>query len=129
MCVVTGRLSRSNEVKAVGPAIGPLFLALFLVHFFNNALITLTAGPICSDTVPATPMATASGVVIAVDEIFGGGIAPIVAGQVAERLGIDQLLSLPILAMAAGFLLCLRLKETKPAPAVTVHRDEWIPIP
>ena len=114
---------------SLGPAVGPLFLALFLVHFFNNALITLTVGPICSETVPATLMATASGVVIAVGEIFGGGIAPIVAGQVAERFGIDQLLSLPILAMAAGFLLCLLLNETKPTPAVTVHRDEWIPIP
>lgn len=114
---------------SLGPAVGPLFLALFMVHFFNNALITLTVGPICSETVPPTLMATASGVVIAVGEMFGGGVAPIVAGQVAERFGIDHLLLLPIAAMAAGFLLCLLLKETKPSHSAPDHREEWMPMP
>lgn len=114
---------------SLGPAVGPLFLALFMVHFFNNALITLTVGPICSETVPPTLMATASGVVIAVGELFGGGVAPIVAGQVAESFGIDHLLLLPIAAMAAGFLLCLLLKETKPSHSAPDHREEWMPMP
>jgi fucose permease len=59
-------------------------------------------------------MATASGVVIAVGELFGGGLAPIIAGQVAERFGIGHLLWLPIAALALGFILCLLLKETLP---------------
>ena len=100
-------------LASLGSAVGPLFLAFFLVHFFNNALITLTVGPLCAETVPAALMATASGVVIAVGELFGGGLAPIVAGQVAERFGIQHLLWLPIAAMAIGFLLCLLLRETR----------------
>lgn len=67
--------------------------------FFNNALITLTVGPVCSETVPPGLMATASGVVIAVGEMFGGGSAPILAGQAAERFGIDHRLALPIAMM------------------------------
>jgi predicted MFS family arabinose efflux permease len=102
-------------LNALGPFVGPLFAALFMVHFFNNALITLTVGPLCAETVPPALMATASGVVIAVGEFFGGGLAPVIGGQVAERFGIDHVLWLPIAAMVLGFMLCTMLKETRPA--------------
>jgi fucose permease len=59
-------------------------------------------------------MATASGVVIAVGELFGGGIAPVVVGQVAQRFGIDRILWLPCIMMAIGFLLSLLTRETRP---------------
>jgi predicted MFS family arabinose efflux permease len=94
------------------PELKPLFGCLFLVHFFNNALITLTVGPLCSETVPAPLMATASGLVIAVGEFFGGGLAPVVVGQVAQRIGIGRILWLPIVMMAVGFLLSLFTRET-----------------
>ena len=91
-----------------------LFAWLFLVHFFNNAAITLTVGPLCAETVPATLMATASGVVIAVGELFGGGLAPVIAGHVATAFGIDKLLLLPILTLSLAFLLSMFLVETRP---------------
>jgi predicted MFS family arabinose efflux permease len=102
-------------LNSIGPSAPLLFAVLFMVHFFNNALITLTVGPLCSETVPPGLMATASGVVIAVGELFGGGFATIIAGHVAERLGIDHILWLPVAALVVGFLLCLRLRETLPA--------------
>jgi predicted MFS family arabinose efflux permease len=92
---------------------GPLFGFLFMVHFFNNALITLTVGPLCSETVPAPLMATASGLVIAVGELFGGGIAPVAVGQIAQRIGIQHILWLPIVMMAVGFVLSLFTRETR----------------
>ena len=97
-----------------GESVGALFWTLFAVHFFNNALITLTVGPLCTETVPATLMATASGVIIAVGELLGGGLGPIAAGQVAERFGIERILWLPIACLAMGFVLCLFLRETNP---------------
>lgn len=100
-----------------GPNPTILFAALFGVHFFNNTLITLTVGPICTETVPVGLMATASGVVIAIGELFGGGLAPIIGGQVADHLGIAHILWLPIGAMVAGLVLCLALKETRPTIA------------
>jgi predicted MFS family arabinose efflux permease len=90
-----------------------LFALLFMVHFFNNALITLTVGPLCSESVPAPLMATASGVVIAVGELFGGGIAPVAVGQLAQRVGIEHILWLPCLMMGVGLLLSLLTRETR----------------
>jgi len=91
-----------------------LFGFLFLVHFFNNALITLTVGPLCIEAVPASLMATASGVVIAVGELFGGGLAPVIVGRVAQRFGIEHVLWLPIAMAAVGFLLCLAIRGNSP---------------
>jgi predicted MFS family arabinose efflux permease len=88
-----------------------LFTFLFFVHFFNNANIALTVGPLCSEAVPASLMATASGLVIAVGELFGGGLAPVLVGHVAQRFGIEHVLWLPMVVMAAGFLLCLAIKD------------------
>lgn len=104
-------------LSLLGPQVPSLFMALFAVHFFNNALITLTVGPVCAESVPAGLMATASGIVIAVGELFGGGIAPIVSGWVSEHFGIEHLLWLPIGAMCIGVLLCGLLRETRPIAA------------
>jgi fucose permease len=97
----------------VAPKTSSLFACLFIVHFFNNALITLTVGPIAAETVPLPLMATASGVVIAAGELLGGGLAPIIGGQVAQRFGINHILWLPQLMMGVGILLCIALRETR----------------
>lgn len=94
----------------------PLFAALFMVHFFNNALITLTVGPLCTETVPPALIATASGLVIAVGELFGGALAPVVVGQVAQHFGIAHVLWLPIAMMGVGVLLSLATVETRKGP-------------
>lgn len=100
-----------------GASVGLLFMSLFMVHFCNNAAIVFTVGPICSETVPTALMATASGVIIAVGELLGGGIAPMLAGYFAEHYGIKHLLWLPIGALVLAFLLCLLLTETLPLAA------------
>ncbi len=97
--------------SATGANPALLFAFLFAVHFFNNALITLTVGPICTEAVPVGLMATASGMVIAAGEFFGGGIAPIISGQVADRFGIQNILWLPIGAMVLALGFCGLLKS------------------
>jgi sugar phosphate permease len=96
-----------------------LFGYLFAVHFFNNALIALTVGPLCTEAVPATLMATASGLVIAVGELFGGGLAPVLVGNVAKYFGIDHVLWLPVAMMVVGFYLCLRVRDLQTRPPLT----------
>jgi predicted MFS family arabinose efflux permease len=100
-------------LAAPGQSGSSLFAFLFFVHFFNNALITLTVGPLCYESVPASLMATASGFVIAVGELFGGGLAPVLVGQIAQRIGIAHILWLPAVMMAAGGLICLLTHETR----------------
>ena len=93
-------------------AVAPLFAALFSVHLFNNALITLTVGPLCHESVPASLAATASGLVIAVGELLGGGLAPAIVGHIAQRFGIEHVLIVPMAAMSVGLLLSFALHET-----------------
>ncbi len=100
---------------AIGPTPAILFAALFAVHFFNNAAITMTVGPICAEAVPVGLMATASGVVIATGELLGGGLAPFAAGHFAAHFGIERILWLPIGGLAIAFLVSLFLIETRVA--------------
>jgi predicted MFS family arabinose efflux permease len=109
-----GALASLLLLAGAGAQVHTLFGLLFMVHFFNNALITLTVGPLCSESVPAPLMATASGMVIAVGELFGGGIAPVVVGQLAQRVGIEHILWLPSVMMAVGLTLSLFTRETRP---------------
>jgi predicted MFS family arabinose efflux permease len=108
-------------LAGAGAQVPALFGLLFMVHFFNNALITLTVGPLCSESVPAPLMATASGVVIAIGELFGGGLVPVAVGQVAQRIGIEHILWLPCLMMAVGMLLSLFTRETRPRSGAQGH--------
>ncbi|WP_396330244.1 MFS transporter [Burkholderia anthina] len=92
-----------------------LFAGLLATIFFVFAMITLTVGPISAEAVPAQLMTTASGLVIGVGEIFGGGIAPSVAGYVAKHFGIQYIMQLGMGALVLGLIVALALKETAPA--------------
>lgn len=116
MIASLGALAGIAVLGSLGASVSALFACLFAIHFFNNALITLTVGPLAAETVPPRLMATASGVVIAAGELLGGGLAPIIGGQVAERFGIEHILRLPIVMMAVGVVLCIALRETRPEP-------------
>ena len=97
-----------------GAAPVPLFGLLLLTQFFTFALITLTVGPLSTESVRPELMASASGLVICTGEIFGGGIAPILAGGVAERFGIQYILPLAVGGLVVGFLNSCFLTETAP---------------
>ena len=101
-------------LMVVGPNVPLLFSALFIVAACTMAAITLTVGPLCGETVSPHLTATATGLVIAVGEIFGGGLAPIIAGFVAHSLGIAAALWLPVGALVIGMGLCLAI--AKPVP-------------
>jgi predicted MFS family arabinose efflux permease len=108
-----GALTGLVVLGTIGPVVHLLFACLFMVHFFNNALITMTVGPLAAETVPARLMTTASGIVIAAGELLGGGLAPMLGGQVAQRFGIDHIIRLPMVMMTVGVLLSCALKETR----------------
>lgn len=108
-----GTCSMLLVLKSLGANTLSLFMALFMVHFFNNSAITLTVGPLCAETVPPELMASASGVVIAVGEILGGGLVPILVGQFVQRFGIAHLFAPPIATTCLGFLFSFLIRETK----------------
>jgi fucose permease len=62
---------------------------------------------------------TASGLAIGVGEIFGGGIAPVAAGYLANRFGVGHTLYAALGALVIGRVVLACLKETAPH---RVHR-------
>ena len=98
----------------IGPRPAVLFALLLVTQFFNYPLIALTVGPISTESVPVKLMASASGLVICTGEIFGGGIAPVVAGLVAQHFGIRYILPLAVGGLAVGFVNSCFLRETAP---------------
>lgn len=110
-----GAMACLYGLSQAGPDPAALFGLLFAVHFFNNAGITLTTGPLCTETVPVGLMATASGMVIAAGELIGGGLGPVAAGQIATRFGIGHVLWLPIAALGLAIVLASFLIETRRA--------------
>ncbi len=129
MPALSDRLGRKPVMvmSVVGAAIGlyflthagaepiRLFVSLAATLFFVFSMICLTVGPISAESVPAKLMSTASGIVIGTGEIFGGGIAPVVAGYVAQHYGIQYIMHLAAIALAVGLVVTLLLKETAPS--------------
>jgi sugar phosphate permease len=88
---------------------------LFAANFCNFGILTLTAGPLSAESVPASLMASASGLVVGIGEIFGGGIAPILVGFCVSVWGIDKIFFIAMAALCIGFFAVLMLTETLPA--------------
>jgi MFS family permease len=92
-----------------------LFALLFLASFFNNSMICLNVGPLTSEAVSASYTSTATGIVVGTGEVFGGGIAPSLAGFIAKHFGIQFTFYLALGGLLIGFLFALFLRETAPA--------------
>lgn len=113
-------------ISVIGAAIGLFFLMrtgadpyglfawLFVTLFFIFSMICLTVGPLSAESVPAKLMSTASGIVVGTGEIFGGGIAPVIAGYVAQHFGIQYIMHLAAVALLLGLFVALALDETAP---------------
>ena len=54
------------------------------------------------------------GLVIGAGEIFGGGVAPAIAGRIAGTSGIQNVFTFTIASLILGFVIALFLKETAP---------------
>ncbi|OLL31781.1 MFS transporter [Burkholderia sp. SRS-W-2-2016] len=92
-----------------------LFAVLFVASFFTLGLVSLLSGPVATEAAPLGMISTAIGIVVGAGEIFGGGIAPAIAGFVATHFGIQNILWLPICAVLLGIVVSLLLEETAPA--------------
>ena len=101
-------------LREMGPNVGALFGLVFLLMFCVFANVTLTVGPLTVESVPATLMTTASGLVVGIGEIFGGGIVPVIAGFIAKNYGITHILTLATIGMSLGLVVGLLVKETAP---------------
>jgi predicted MFS family arabinose efflux permease len=108
----------------LGDAPNALFGMLFLVSFFSLGNVALITGPIATESAPAGLVSAAIGIVVAAGEIFGGGIAPVIGGAIAQSQGIQNILWMPLVGVALGAIFSISLMETAPAKvAIAAARD------
>ena len=91
-----------------------LFWLLFFAALFNFSALATLAGPVAAEAAPVGMIASVAGLVIGAGEVFGGGVAPIIAGQIAGSSGIQHVFTFAIAGLAVGFVIALFLKETAP---------------
>lgn len=101
-----------------------LFLTLFVSAGFAFGLLSLITGPIAAEAAPLGMIAGTAGAIMAVGEIFGGGVAPAIGGYIAQNFGIQNVLWLAFGGLAVGTVLSLAYKETAPKFAKSGHGAE-----
>lgn len=100
--------------RAGGESLGVLFGLLFFAAMFNFSALAILAGPVAAEAAPIGMVASVAGLVIGAGEIFGGGVAPVIAGQIAESSGIQNTLIFAVGGQLVGLVLAFFLKETAP---------------
>jgi MFS family permease len=98
-----------------GAAVLPLFAALFVCSFFCLGNIALITGPIATESAPRGLVSSAIGLVVGAGEIFGGGVAPYIAGAVADRFGLPSVLYVALAGVVLGIVVCFFIRETAPS--------------
>ena len=97
-----------------GPVPAALFALLFAAAFFPFGLLGLITGPIAAEAAASGLVSSTTGLIVACGEIFGGGVAPSIAGAIAQHFGIEYTLTLALGGLCLGVLVCLFLRETAP---------------
>ena len=100
--------------QAGADSLSTLFWLLFFAALFNFSALATLAGPIAAEAAPLGMVASVAGLVIGAGEIFGGGVAPAIAGHIAGTSGIQHVFSFTIAGLILGFVIALFLKETAP---------------
>ena len=91
-----------------------LFAALFGATAFSFGVLSLLTGPVAAESAPPGMLSTASGLIIGVGEIFGGGMALLLAGYIIGTYGIQYMLYLALGGLVLGAVLMCSLIETAP---------------
>jgi MFS family permease len=98
----------------LGAAPTQLFAALFGATTFSFGVLSLLTGPVAAESAPPGMLSTASGLIIGVGEIFGGGMALLLAGYIIGTFGIQYMLYLALGGLMLGAVLMCGLIETAP---------------
>jgi predicted MFS family arabinose efflux permease len=101
-----------------------LFALLFVASFANFGALALIAGPIAAEAAPLGLISSVAGIVIGAGEIFGGGVAPAIAGGIADSYGLQYTLYFALGGQILGILISLFFRETSPRGAKSSRSGE-----
>jgi predicted MFS family arabinose efflux permease len=91
-----------------------LFALLFGTTLFSFGLFALITGPVATEAAPLGLVSSAAGLIIGIGEIFGGGIAPAIAGTIAQQYGIQYVPYFALAGLVLGAVASSFLRETAP---------------
>lgn len=100
--------------SCTGPNPVLLFALLFGVALFSMGLLSLLSGPVATEAAPVGLIASTIGFVSGVGETFGGGVAPVIAGFIAQHFGLAHTLDFALYSLTAGAAVAFFLIETAP---------------
>jgi predicted MFS family arabinose efflux permease len=100
--------------QAGADSLSTLFWLLFFAALFNFSALATLAGPVAAEAAPVGMVASVAGLVIGAGEVFGGGVAPAIAGRIAGSSGIQNVFTFSMTGLVLGFVIALFLKETAP---------------
>jgi predicted MFS family arabinose efflux permease len=100
-----------------------LFALLFGTTIFAFGLFALITGPIATEAAPLGLISSAAGIIIGAGEIFGGGVAPAIAGGIAQHYGIQYVPYFALAGLVTGAVVSLFLQETAPRKAKSAVSD------
>jgi len=105
-----------------------LWILLFFSSLFNFAALAILAGPVAAEAAPPGMLASMAGFVIFAGEFLGGGLSPIIAGNLAEAYGLRAAIYFAACGLVLGFIVALFMEETAPSK-VGLHmgKDEATP--
>ncbi len=102
-----------------------LFALLFGISVFALGLLGLLSGPIATEAAPLGLVASSVGFVSGTGEIFGGGLAPVIAGFIAQHFGLPATLEFALAGLAGGAVVALFLTETAPRRRAAVSGEAF----
>ncbi|CAG4913694.1 MFS transporter [Paraburkholderia gardini] len=91
-----------------------LFVLLFGISMCSIGLLSLLSGPIATEAAPAGLIASTIGLVSGIGEIFGGGVAPAIAGYIAQNFGLPHVFDFALVGLVLGVFVTAALVETAP---------------
>ncbi|MGZ3274992.1 MAG: MFS transporter [Caulobacteraceae bacterium] len=91
-----------------------LFVLLFISAGFAFGLLSLITGPVAAEAAPLGMIASTTGVIVSVGEIFGGGFAPAIAGGLASKYGLQAPLYMALGGLVVGVIVSAFYRETAP---------------
>ena len=98
-----------------------LFALLFGISMCSIGLLSLLSGPIATEAAPAGLVASTIGVIAGLGEMFGGGVAPGIAGYIAQHFGLPHVFDFALGGLTLGGFVVLALVETAPRCKRTAH--------
>ena len=94
---------------------GLLMLVLLFTGWLGVGSLPLFMAVVPSETLNFRSTAAAMGLVVGAGEIFGGVIAPLVAGRIADSFGLNWPFIIAAVMALAAALVSTALVETNPA--------------